>query len=72
MIEIRNEYTGRYFEFSSQEALDAAEDWYNATSKAEIIAWCAANGVEISASETTLVEDWADRAMAAWAARKTH
>lgn len=68
---ITNEETARLFSFADEAAWEAALDWYNTTPKAEIIAFCAANGVDLSEdtgnpyfrSGRKLVDDWADVAM---------
>lgn len=45
---------------------EAAYDWYNASSKADIIAFCDAMGVTLLESDKKLIDDWADVAMAAF------
>jgi hypothetical protein len=65
-ITIINEDTGAVYEFPSQEAFDAALDFYNDTSKADLIAWYIANdtacdgAIWADADCTTLAADWAD------------
>ena len=72
---ITNDDTGAVFSFASEGAYEAAMDWYNATSKNDIIAYCEAGGVSLDEATTDpyykngvkLVSDWADRAMQFWA-----
>jgi len=67
-----NPDTGRRFKFASHEAYERALDWYNATSKAEIIEYVRDNDLagacNIHADADTVVEDWADAAMELWSA----
>ena len=46
----------------SEEALERGWDWYNSpqTTKAEMIEFCAAHGVDIMEAPRTLVDDWAE------------
>lgn len=72
-----NDATGRTFEYPSEGAYLAAECWYNSTSKREKIDWYAAQDFEAAggpvgeiwadADCTTLVGDWADVVMLAYA-----
>lgn len=73
-IMITNQDTDNAFTFSSQDAYEAAMEWYNATSKADLIAYYEANGGSISAfwaddSRETLSADWADCVMELYAAK---
>ncbi|PWC98058.1 hypothetical protein [Azospirillum sp. TSO5] len=75
-ITITNSDTGNSFTFASRGVHEAAMDWYNATSKADLIAYYEANGGDIASfwadeSHTRLVEDWADRVMELWARNAT-
>lgn len=45
-----------------------AEDWYNETPKAELIAWATANGIDIGQNESQLHEDWSSKIIEAKAA----
>lgn len=72
---ITNDETGASFEFPSEAAYEAALDWYNATDKEAVIAFCKARGVDLVeptddpyyADGRKLVDDWADRAMHCYA-----
>lgn len=58
---------GRKLQYASDEAYEAAEDWYNSTDKQAVIDFCAACGVTLHSRDGQLVTDWADIAMHTWA-----
>lgn len=68
---ITNDETGREFTFSSEEAFEAAQDWYNSTSKADILEYCTAHAVDLVeptddpyfTNGQKLVDDWHEVAM---------
>lgn len=41
-------------------AFQHAEDWYNATPKADLLTWATANGVDIGQQAEKLQDDWAE------------
>ena len=67
--------TGRSFTFASEDAYERANEWYNNTSKADVLAFCSAHGVDLTEATddpyyrtgVKLVDDWADVAMELYA-----
>lgn len=67
--------SGQTFSFVSEEAFEAANDWYGRTEKDQIVEFCAARGgVLVEATDDPyystglkLVEDWAFVAMELYA-----
>ena len=55
--------------FPSEEAFDAAQEWYNATTKKKMITYCQHRNVRLDdpTDETALLNCWADLAMATYA-----
>lgn len=49
--------------------LEAAEDWYNSTPKAELIAWATAQGVDIGQDGDELAPDWNEKIIDAYVRR---
>lgn len=75
-ITITSSDTGREFFFATEQAYEAANDWYNGpVSKAAIVEFCAKHGVDLEEATADpafrdgrkLVADWADIAMELYA-----
>jgi hypothetical protein len=71
-LTITNDETGRFYDFASETAWEDAIDWYNNTSKADLIAYMTAHATpaelaRFSVDEHTMAADWADQVMAVWA-----
>ena len=47
--------------------LQAAEDWYNSTPKAELLAWATAHGVDIGQHGDELDPEWNEKIIGAYA-----
>lgn len=65
--EITSQETGETFTFASREDYEAAEWWYNSTSKGAIQDFCEAHGLDLHTSQTELRPDWHDAAMSLYA-----
>lgn len=59
--------TGEIFTFASQEAYEAAEEWYNSTEKGRIQEFCKTHGLNLNITPTRLRPDWHDAAMELYA-----
>ena len=72
-LEIRLEdndlYEGYEIPFPSENAFEAAQDWYNSNSKKDIIEYCEAKNVNLAIYDepNKLIECWHDIAMAVYA-----
>lgn len=72
---ITNDETGRTFTFASEDVWAEAQQWYQTTSKAEIIDYCAKQGIDLLESTDNpafeagvkLLDDWAEIATELWA-----
>lgn len=70
-----NEDTGNEYSFPSEDAYEAALEWYNKTAKSDIIIFCERRGVSLDEptedpyykNGVKLVADWHDIAMQAYA-----
>lgn len=73
-FEIINDETGAIFAFPSKAAWEKALDWYNRTSKQDIIQYCKDHGLDLTEPTddpafpegVKLVADWDDRARELW------
>lgn len=78
---VTHDETGRRFTFPSELVYESALDWYNATSKADLISWwieydnrpgrAMTGEIWADPDGTELAPDWAEIIMEAWARDQT-